>query len=154
MASPYGPDVRAAAELMYVIERQPKSAIISSLGMHKSTLNTWIKDGKWDEKRALEILSIPYLVREMMADIKRTYELARSEDRPLTPGERDGVQKTVKSINSLDKGALFASHAIAVMGMFQEFLAGAAPELREQLVPYVVEFTQKVASQYVGGASK
>lgn len=148
-STPYPPEIRYTAEMLYVIERRTKPQVVEMTGISASTFDRWRRDGNWDEKRGLEVISIPYLVKEMKEDIARTYARARREDRPLTPGERDGVHKTVLNMQKLDKGALFASHGIQIMDLFSAFLAEQADELRESLVPFMVEFTQKLAKQYV-----
>lgn len=146
--TPHPPETRASAEFLYVIERKDKSQVCELLGISGSTFDRWKKDGKWDDKRALEVLSVPLTVRMMQRDIERTYRKADEEDRPLTSGERDGVYKTIKQIQALDKGALFASHTIQAMDLFGAFLAEAAPDLKEQLTPLMVEFVQKVTVNY------
>lgn len=143
--TPHPPETRAAAELLYVIERRSSDEVCERLGIHETTLRRWRAKYGWDDRRAEAVVSIPQIVREMKDDIARTYALARKEERPLTPGERDGVFKTVTKMQQLDKGALFAQHGIQVMDLLSAYLAEHAPDLRSALVPHIVAFTARLA---------
>lgn len=145
---PYPPEVRASAELLFVIERRTPDAVCELTGISRSTFDRWRKEGKWDEKRGLEVIAVPYLVRELLKDMQRTVQQARDEDRPLTAGERDGLYKTQKMIQQLDKGALFASHALQALDLFRAFLQDAAPDLYDDVVPHLGTFAERVARNY------
>ena len=141
----YGPEVIAAAEMHYVIERKSRHEVMETLGISSTTFNRWRKKHRWDERRSDAIVSIPSLVQDMKADIKRTYDLAKEENRPLTAGERDGVFKTISKMQQLDKGALFSQHGVQVMDLWSAYLKQHAPALHGPLVDHIVAFTRRLA---------
>jgi transposase-like protein len=144
--SPHPPETVAAAEMLYVIERRSQKEVQDRLGVSSSTFRRWKDKYRWDDKRAESIITIPELVRDMKADVKRTYDKAREEDRPLTSGERDGVFKTISKMQQLDKGALFTQHGIQVMDLFSAYLKEHAPQLQPPLVEHIVQFTRRLAA--------
>ena len=143
---PYPIETKAHAEMLYVIERRSRRDAIEQTGVSGSTFDRWRKKGRWDERRANQVISIPELVQDMKEDIRRTYDLAKKENRPLTSGERDGVFKTVSKMQELDKGSLYAQHGIQIMDAFSAYLRQYAPELQSQLVEHIVTFTGKLAA--------
>lgn len=149
MGSQHTPETKASAEMLYVIERKAREAVCELLGISRTTFDRWKKAGAWDEKRGLEVLSIPYLVRALRLDMQRTTDAAAKEGRPLTAGERDGLYKNHLMIEKLDKGALFASHGIQIMDLFAAYLAQHAPELRQAAIPHIVGFTEKLTRDHV-----
>lgn len=145
MASPHSKEVIAAAELMYIIERRTRAEVMESIGISSSTFNRWRRKYGWDDKRADLVVSIPEIVAHMKADILRTYKLAEADERPLTTSERDGVTKTMKQMQSLDKNALFTTHAIHTLDLFATYAKEHAPEVATpQFVELVVEFSRKL----------
>ena len=143
--SRYGPETVAAAEMLYVIERRTRADVMEKLGISSSTFNRWRNKGRWDERRGEAIVSIPSIVQDMKADIQRTYDLAKKENRPLTSGERDGVFKTITKMQQLDKGALFSQHGVQVMDLWSAYLKQHAPALHGPLVEHIVAFTRRLA---------
>lgn len=132
--------------MLYVLERRSRTEVLERLGVSSSTFNRWRKQGRWDEMRADAIVSIPEIVRDMKADIQRTYTQAKLENRPLTPGERDGVFKTISKMQQLDKGALFSQHGIQTMDLFSTYLKQHAPDLHVLMVDHIIGFTNRLAS--------
>jgi hypothetical protein len=145
MAQKTDPSVIKRAELLYVIERRPRSEVMEMTGMASSTFNRYRKKHKWDERRSDTIVSIPEIVAHMKADVLRTYKLAESEERPLTTSERDGVTKTMKQMQSLDKNALFTTHAIHTLDLFSNWVKEYAPELMtDEFADALVMFSRKI----------
>lgn len=145
MAQKTDPSVIKRAELLYVIERRPRSEVMEMTGMPSSTFNRYRKKYKWDERRTDTIVSIPEIVTHMKADILRTYKLAETENRPLTTSERDGVTKTMKQMQSLDKNALFTTHAIHTLDLFSNWVKEYAPDLMtEEMADAIVSFSRKL----------
>lgn len=140
------PETKAAAEMLYVIERKSRQDVVERTGVSGSTFDRWRRKGRWDERRADQIISIPQLVEDMKADIRRTYDLGKKEERPLTSGERDGIFKTISKMQQLDKGSLFAQHGIQVMDLFSAYLKEKAPALQPPLVPHMVAFANRLAA--------
>ncbi len=143
---PHPPETVASAEMLYVIERRSREEVVRQLGITGSTFDRWRKKGKWDERRSDAIVSLPEIVRMMKQDVKRTYELAQKEERPLNAGERDGVHKTFLQMQKLDKGALFSQHGVQVMDLFSAYLKEHAPALQPGMVEHIVQFTRRLAA--------
>lgn len=143
---PHDIETRAHAEMLYVIERRPRNEVLETIGVPGSTFDRWRKKGRWDERRSDAIVSIPEIVEMMKQDVKRTYTQAAAENRPLTPGEQDGVHKTISKMQQLDKGSLFSQHGIQVMDLFSAYLKQHAPALQPALVEHIVAFAGRLAT--------
>ena len=151
MATPKGkfpPEIKAKAEILYVLERKEEGEVCTILSISPATFRRWKAQGKWSEKRGMEVLESPYMVKRLHAQISAVLKKAEDDGRTLTASEMDGIYKVRKLIEALDKNAIFASHAIRTIDMFNAYLAIHAPNLRDGLTVHLLEFINQLTQDY------
>lgn len=110
-------EAKDLARKMYITETSKQTDIAKAVDVDEKTLRRWIKDGNWDDERALHKTS---RVQMLDLNMKLLNGLLRSiDERGTTPTkeESDAMSQYRKIIESLDK-----SNKAQVCEVFGEFL--------------------------------
>lgn len=148
MTGKFPPEIKAKAEVLYVLERKEEAEVCQILNISPATFKRWKGRGRWSEKRGMEVLEAPYMVKRLHAQISGVLKRAEDEGRTLTASEMDGIYKIRKMIDTLDKNAIFASHAIRTIDMFNAYLAIHAADLRDVLAIHLLAFINQLTEEY------
>lgn len=142
-------EVRAQAELLYILQRKTPAEIATLLGVSAASVRRWREDEGWDSKVVARAMSGPLLAQECLQQINLLIEAAKQERRALTPEEVNRISQLQKVADRNDGTARFKAHAIDTMDRFLAFASEHAPDLHAHLVPVGMAFIRRVVDSPV-----
>ncbi len=109
------------ARLLYMNGEQQK-IIAEKVGVSAVTINKWVEDGGWKEKRAASNITRPELVNKLLITINNLLEeVNKSENTDMIAGASDKLSKLAAVVEKLDKKANVVD-AIEVFMAFSKWL--------------------------------
>jgi hypothetical protein len=122
---------------------EPQTAIAEKTRVSKVTVNKWVKEGNWEEKRAASNITRPELVNKLLVAINKLLDQVANSDDPATMASlSDKLSKFASAIEKLDKKANVVD-AIEVFMAFNkwiQFRQSFDPELTPELVKAINKF--------------
>lgn len=88
---------------LYYMSGLPQKEVAEKVGTSKQTINKWVKDGNWAERRAAEKITRPELVNKILLSIDKLIEDSLSD--PAKTINSDQLSKLAAAITNLDKKA-------------------------------------------------
>lgn len=103
--------------------------VAEKTGTSKQTVNKWVKEGNWAERRAAEKITRPELVNKILLSIDKIIEASLSE--PEKEINSDKLSKLAATIQKLDKKASVVDfiEAFMVAGRLLQKQIGINPKV-------------------------
>ena len=125
-----------------------KTQIANLLGISRRSLHYWVKDEHWDRLRE-SATQLPALLAEkcyhIFGHLTDQYLSELRATKPITHKEADTLHKLVITINKL-KNRSTLNENIETFSYFLEGLKKQAPELAQQVTPYIDKYLTGRAS--------
>ncbi len=138
------------AKHLYLQTNLSKTEIANLLNVSRVSLNFWIREGNWDrlKKSAIHLPSL--LAENCYHIVARLTEHLLSERRILTPvnsKEADTLHKLTMTISKL-KNRSTLNESMEMFAFFLEGLRKKAPDLANQVMPFVDDYLSSRADIY------
>lgn len=135
-------DKKEYARLLFM-QGEQQNTIAEKTGVSRQTINRWVTDNGWPEKRAAEHITRPELVNKLLRTIDRMIEQVNDSDDPeAVSGLGDKLAKLSSTIERLDKKASIVD-VIEVFMAFSKWMQfrmtfdeGVTPELLKTINRY------------------
>lgn len=135
-------DKKEYARLLFM-QGEQQNTIAEKTGVSRQTINRWVTDNGWLEKRAAEHITRPELVNKLLRTIDRMIEQVNDSDDPeAVSGLGDKLAKLSSTIERLDKKASIVD-VIEVFMAFSKWMQfrmtfdeGVTPELLKTINRY------------------
>ncbi len=93
------------ARILYM-NGENQQVIADRVGVSRVTVNRWVNEGGWKERRAAKAVTRPELINKLLLSIDKILEKANeSEDAETMAGLGDKLSKVASAIEKLDKKA-------------------------------------------------
>lgn len=93
------------ARILYM-NGENQQVIADRVGVSRVTVNRWVNEDGWKERRAAKAVTRPELINKLLLSIDRILEKANeSEDAETLAGLGDKLSKVASAIEKLDKKA-------------------------------------------------
>jgi hypothetical protein len=145
-------DKKLHAKHLFFQTELNKTQIAEVLNISRRTLHYWIREGNWQRlKNASE--HMPAIIAEncyhIMAHLTNSYLSERRLTNPVTPKEIDALHKLTLTINKL-KNRSALNESVEMFAYFIDKLKAKAPEVADQITPFVEEYLEERASVFAG----
>lgn len=137
MAAKATEEQKEFARLLYMQGEQQK-VIAEKVGVSKQTVNRWVTECGWAEKRAAKVISRPELVNKTLKSIDKIIE--NSLDDPHAEINGDQLAKLAAAIKTLDKDKISVMEVMEAFETFGKWLNKRAivdPTVTPQLIKEV-----------------
>lgn len=142
MPKQYSDEMRARCKSLYCFKGHSIPEISELTGVSESTLRRWRKKENWDDQRMAQAVSGRMIAEQLKKQVWMVVEQANEEGRMLDNAEVDRIRKMRKDINKLDDSEVFVGHALDTIDELGDWLADHYPELRDQMVQPLMEFSR------------
>jgi len=133
---------------MYYMSGESQKAIADKIKVSNQTINKWVTNGGWAEKRAAQNITRPELVNKLLQTINKLIEqVNESEDPNLIAGLGDKLSKLSTTIDKLDKKASVVD-AIEVFIAFGKWLNYRAT-FDDEITPELLKTINKYQDLYI-----
>lgn len=145
------------AQALYM-NNSAQGEIAEKVGVSRQTVNKWIKDGGWAERRAAKNITRPELANRMLAAIAdeidrlNNKEGEEGEDAKITAGAIDKLSKMAAIVERLDKKAsvVDAIEVFIAFGKWIQYRASIDPELTPELIKAINKYQDLYISELLG----
>ena len=135
------------ARLLYMNGEQQK-IIAEKIGVSAVTINKWVDDGGWKEKRAATNITRPELVNNLLIAINNLLEKVNESDNPdMIAGASDKLSKLAAVVEKLDKKANVVD-AIEVFMAFSKWLQYRAT-FDDEVTPELLKMINKYQDLFI-----
>ena len=144
------------AETLYM-QGVPQNAIAEKVGTSANTINRWVKEGSWAEKRAAQSLTRKEVVNNVLRSVNKLAEkLGEVEDISSVSGIADQLSKLSATINKLDKEASVVDFVECFMafGRWLEYQAETDPEITAEFRKMVNKYQNKYILELLGSKAQ
>ena len=144
------------AETLYM-QGVPQNAIAEKVGTSANTINRWVKEGSWAEKRAAQSLTRKEVVNNVLRSVNKLAEkLGEVEDISSDSGIADQLSKLSATINKLDKEASVVDFVECFMafGRWLEYQAETDPEITAEFRKMVNKYQNKYILELLGSKAQ
>ena len=144
------------AETLYM-QGVPQNAIAEKVGTSANTINRWVKEGSWAEKRAAQSLTRKEVVNNVLRSVNKLAEkLGEVEDISSVSGIADQLSKLSATINKLDKEASVVDFVECFMafGRWLEYQAETAPAITAEFRKMVNKYQNKYILELLGSKAQ
>ena len=144
------------AETLYM-QGVPQNAIAEKVGTSANTINRWVKEGSWAEKRAAQSLTRKEVVNNVLRSVNKLAEkLGEVEDISSVSGIADQLSKLSATINKLDKEASVVDFVECFMafGRGLEYQAETDPEITAEFRKMVNKYQNKYILELLGSKAQ
>lgn len=94
---------RELARILYM-NGENQQSIAEKVGVSRVTVNKWVNEKGWKEKRAAKAVTRPELINKLLLNIDKILENAHDSDKPEEiAGLGDKLSKLASAIEKLDK---------------------------------------------------
>ncbi|NCC88661.1 MAG: terminase [Clostridia bacterium] len=130
------------ARILYM-QGETQNAIAEKTGISKTSINKWVKEGSWEEKRAASNITRPELVNKLLVAINKLLDQVSNSDDPTQMATlSDKLAKFASAIEKLDKKANVVD-AIEVFMAFSKWI-----QYRQSFDPDVTPELLKAINKY------
>lgn len=164
MASKKATDTAAQKEFAHALymNNTPQGEIAEKVNVSRQTVNKWIKDGGWAERRAAKNITRPELANRMLAAIADEIDRLNKkdeengEDAKVTAGAIDKLSKMAAIVERLDKKAsvVDAIEVFIAFGKWVQYRASIDPELTPELIKAINKYQDLYISELLGDKFK
>lgn len=138
---------KTQARDLYAQTALTKSQIAATLGIHRNTISTWVREGDWDRLKAAG-QNLPSILAEncyhIMGHLTEHYLSEWRLTDPITHKEADTLYKLACTIAKL-RSRTTINETMEMMGAFSEDLRKQNKKLAGQLRPYVDKYLARQA---------
>jgi Transcriptional regulator, contains sigma factor-related N-terminal domain len=142
---------------LYFLQGKTQKEISEIVKVSKQTLNKWVNDGKWTEKRAASNITRSELVNKLLLTIDKLIESVNDSDDPtLIAGLGDKLSKLSATIEKLDKKAsvVDAIEVFMAFGKWLQYRASYDSELTPELLKAINHYQDLYISEVIGAKGK
>lgn len=136
---------REMARLLYVEQGLDAKEVAQMLKVSELTMSKWVNanNAEWKNLKAARTLSPDKLIRMYYEQSEAIVQQAKDDDRPISSGDADALNKLASAIQKLDK-KIDPSITMSVLRNFNNYLIQINPELAKQCAAYQMEFVQSL----------
>jgi Transcriptional regulator, contains sigma factor-related N-terminal domain len=141
---------------LYFLQGKTQKEISEIIKVSKQTMNKWVNDGKWNEKRAASSITRTELVNKLLFTIDKLIESVNESDDPtLIAGLGDKLSKLSATIEKLDKKAsvVDAIEVFMAFGKWLQYRASFDTELIA-LLKAINKYQDLYISEVIGAKDK
>jgi len=132
--------------------------IAEKVGVSRQTINKWISDGGWAERRAAKSITRPELANRLLKaiadEIERLNDKDTKEDKDgiISAGVIDKLSKMAAIVERLDKKAsvVDAIEVFIAFGKWLQYRAESDPELTPELIKAINRYQDYYVSELLG----
>lgn len=157
-------DTTALKEIAYALYMSniSQGEIAEKVNVSRQSINKWIKDGSWAERRAAKSITRPELANRMLAAIAdeidrlNKKEEGEDEDAKVTAGAIDKLSKMAAIVERLDKKAsvVDAIEVFIAFGKWVQYRASIDPELTPDLIKAINKYQDLYITELLGDKFK
>ena len=138
---------KTQARDLYAQTALTKTQIAATLGIHRNTISTWVREGDWDRLKAAG-QNLPSILAEncyhIMGHLTEHYLSEWRLTDPISHKEADTLYKLACTISKL-RSRTTINETMEMMGAFSEDLRKQNKKLAGQLRPYVDKYLARQA---------
>lgn len=147
MPTKYSDEVRARCKSLYCLKGHEVPEIAAMMPPSESALRRWRKEENWDEQRMARSVSGSMIAEQLRKQVWMIVDEANSEGRMLDNGEVDRIRKLRKDIEELDDKEVRVGYALDCLDDFGDWLAEHYPDLRQQMLQPIMEFSRHLVQE-------
>ena len=134
-------DKKDLARILYMSGTSQKE-VADRVKVSRVTINKWVKEGGWDEKRAAKTVTRPELVNKLLRSIDSMLEKTLETDGADVSGLGDKLAKIAATIDRLDKkgGVVNTIEVCIAFGQWLEHRISIDKEITPDFVKQVTKY--------------
>lgn len=140
------------------MNNEPQSAIAEKVSISRQSVNKWIAEGGWAQRRAAKTISRPELANRLLtsiaAEIDRLNEREQSDG--IAAGVVDKLTKMAAIVEKLDKkaGLVETVEVFIAFGKWLQYQSTIDPELTPELLKAINDYQNKYVAAIMGEGYK
>lgn len=132
--------------------------IAEKVGVSRQTVNKWISDHGWAERRAAKTISRPELANRLLASIAAEIDRLneKDDDEGISAGVIDKLTKMAAIVEKLDKkaGLVETVEVFIAFGKWLQYQSTIDPELTPELLKAINDYQNKYIAAIMGDSYK
>lgn len=135
--------------------------IAEKVGVSRQTVNKWINENGWAERRAAKNITRPELANRLLAAIATEIERLNErkgddKDKEISAGAIDKLSKMAAIVEKLDKKASVVDviEVFIAFGKWIQYRASIDPELTPELIKAINRYQDLYISELLGNTVK
>lgn len=133
----------------------PQGEIAEKVGISRQTVNKWIADNGWAERRAAKAISRPELANRLLASIAQEIDRLNEKDEKdegISAGVIDKLTKMAAIVEKLDKkaGLVETVEVFIAFGKWLQYQSTIDPELTPELLKAINDYQNKYIAAIMG----